>query len=105
VVKNKVAAPFRTAEFDILYNEGISRVGDLLDLATGMEIITKRGSFFSYGELRLGQGRENAKDFLKQNPDLIDEIELAVRRNAAENDTAFAFGSMEDDAGMEDEEM
>lgn len=105
VVKNKVAAPFRTAEFDILYNEGISRVGDLLDLATGMEIITKRGSFFSYGELRLGQGRENAKDFLKQNPDLIDEIEQAVRRNAAENETVFPFGSMEDDAGMEDEEM
>ncbi|NMC11859.1 MAG: recombinase RecA [Chloroflexi bacterium] len=105
VVKNKVAAPFRTAEFDILYNEGISRVGDILDLAAGMEIITKRGSFFSYGELRLGQGRENAKDFLKQNPDLMDEIEQAVRRNAANIDTVIPFGSVEDDAGMEDGEM
>ncbi|MBN1536084.1 MAG: recombinase RecA [Anaerolineales bacterium] len=105
VVKNKVAAPFRTAEFDILYNEGISRVGDMLDLATGMEIITKRGSFFSYGELRLGQGRENAKDFLKQNPELIDEIEQAVRRNAVENESILSFGSIDDDAGMDDGEM
>ncbi len=105
VVKNKVAAPFRTAEFDILYNEGISRVGDLLDLAAGMEIIAKRGSFFSYGELRLGQGRENAKDFMKQNPDLVDEIEQAVRRNAVDNNTALPFGSIEDDARMEDGEM
>lgn len=105
VVKNKVAAPFRTAEFDILYNEGISRVGDLLDLATSMEIIAKRGSFFSYGELRLGQGRENSKDFLKQNPALIDEIEQAVRRNVVENDTALPFGSMEEDSVTEDAEM
>jgi recombination protein RecA len=105
VVKNKVAAPFRTAEFDILYNEGISRVGDLLDLAAGMEIIAKRGSFFSYGELRLGQGRENAKDFLKQNLDLVNEIELAVRRNAAENETVFPFGSVDDDTRTEDAEM
>src|SRR5574342_1088084 len=59
VVKNKVAAPFRTAEFDIMYNEGISKAGDLIDLATQLEIITKRGSFFSYGDVRLGQGREN----------------------------------------------
>lgn len=105
VVKNKVAAPFRTAEFDILYNEGISRVGDLLDLATSMEIITKRGSFFSYGELRLGQGRENSKDFMKQNPALVDEIEQAVRRNVVENETGLPFGSLEDDAGIEDGEM
>src|SRR5512141_1035125 len=60
VVKNKVAPPFRTAEFDIMYNEGISRMGDLIDLATGLDIITKRGSFYSYGAIRLGQGRENA---------------------------------------------
>ncbi len=82
VVKNKVAPPFRVAEFDIMYNEGISREGDLLDLATSMEIITKRGSYYSFGELRLGQGRENAKEFLRQNPDLTAEIEALVRQNA-----------------------
>lgn len=82
VVKNKVAPPFRTAEFDIMYNEGISRVGDLLDLATELQIITKRGSFYNYGDIRLGQGRENAKDFLHQNPDLAEEIELAIRQQA-----------------------
>jgi len=79
VVKNKVASPFRTAEFDIMYAEGISRVGDLLDLATELEIITKRGSFYSYGDLRLAQGRENAKLFLRENPDIADEIEASVR--------------------------
>ena len=84
VVKNKVAPPFRTAEFDIMYNEGISKVGDLLDLATGLEIITKRGSFYSYGDLRLGQGRENSKEFLRQNVDLANEIELAIREQSFE---------------------
>jgi recombination protein RecA len=84
VVKNKVAPPFRTAEFDIMYNEGISKVGDLLDLATGLEIITKRGSFYSYGDLRLGQGRENSKEFLRQNQDLANEIELAIREQSFE---------------------
>jgi recombination protein RecA len=82
VVKNKVAAPFKTAEFDIMYAEGISKVGDLLDLATEFEIVTKRGSFYSYGDLRLAQGRENAKDFLRENPDLVEEIEYAVRAQA-----------------------
>jgi recombination protein RecA len=82
VVKNKVAPPFRTAEFDIMYNEGVSREGDLIDLATTAEIITKRGSFYSYGDVRLGQGRENSKDYLRSNPDLADEIELAVRQQA-----------------------
>ncbi|MFH1636400.1 MAG: recombinase RecA [Chloroflexota bacterium] len=79
VVKNKVAAPFRTAEFDIMYSEGISKVGDLLDLATELEIIAKRGSFYSYGDLRLGQGRENAKEFLRQNPDMAEEVEAIIR--------------------------
>jgi recombination protein RecA len=82
VVKNKVAAPFRTAEFDIMYSEGISKVGDIIDLATMLEIITKRGAFFSYGDIRLGQGRENAKEFLRQNGDLANEIEMAVRQRA-----------------------
>lgn len=84
VVKNKVAPPFQTAEFDIMYNEGISKVGDILDLATGLEIITKRGSFYSYGDLRLGQGRENSKDFLRENVDLAHEIELAIREQSFE---------------------
>ncbi|MBW8009811.1 MAG: recombinase RecA [Chloroflexi bacterium] len=79
VVKNKVSAPFRTAEFDIMYNEGISKVGDLLDLATAMDIISKRGSYYSFGEQRLGQGRENSKLFLRENPDLAEEIEKLIR--------------------------
>ena len=81
VVKNKVAAPFRTTEFDIMYDEGISRVGDLLDLGVEEEIIDKRGSYYYYGEdeLRLGQGRENAKDFLRENPDVTAEIEAKIR--------------------------
>jgi recombination protein RecA len=86
VVKNKVAPPFKTAEFDIMYNEGISKAGDLLDLATELEIVVKRGSFYSYGDLRLGQGRENAKDYIKQNPILAAEIEAAVRQQAASGD-------------------
>ena len=103
VVKNKVAAPFRTAEFDIMYNEGISRYGDLIDLATGLDIVTKRGSFYSYGDIRLGQGRENAKDFLKQNIDLADEIELAVRQQAAEGAVPMPLSGSEDAGGAEDE--
>jgi recombination protein RecA len=101
VVKNKVAPPFRTAEFDIMYNEGISKSGDLLDLATTMEIITKRGSFFNYGELRLGQGRENAKDYLRAHNDLAAEIEMAVRERAASGEAAIGFGGVteENDTG------
>ena len=79
VVKNKVAPPFRTAEFDIMYNEGISRSGDLLDLATEMDVVTKRGAFYSYGETRLGQGRENTKTFLRENEDLFVTIEEQIR--------------------------
>jgi recombination protein RecA len=79
VKKNKVAPPFRVAEFDIMYNEGISRVGDVLDIAVEGGIVEKRGSFYSYGETRLGQGRENAKQFLRENPDLGLEIENHVR--------------------------
>jgi recombination protein RecA len=100
VVKNKVAAPFRTAEFDIMYNEGISRSGDLLDLATTLDIVTKRGSFYSYGDIRLGQGRENSKDFLKANQDLSSEIELAVRQHAMSGDLPLPFGEGGED-GME----
>ena len=106
VVKNKVAAPFRTAEFDIMYNEGISKSGDILDLATELEIITKRGAFFSYGDVRLGQGRENAKEYLRQNLELSNKIEQAVRQRAAGGEIPIAFGgggSSEDESGFEEE--
>ena len=79
VVKNKVSAPFRSAEFDIMYNEGISKAGDILDLATSLEVIEKRGSFYSYKEQRIGQGREASKTYLMQNPELMKEIETTVR--------------------------
>ncbi len=81
VVKNKVAPPFRTAEFDIMYTEGISRSGDLLDLATEMEVINKRGSYYSYGDIRLGQGRENAKEYIRTAQDLATEIEKRIREH------------------------
>jgi recombination protein RecA len=79
VKKNKVAPPFKVAEFDIMYNQGISKVGDILDIAVTEEIIEKRGAFFSYGDTRLAQGRENAKTFLTANPDLTFEIENKIR--------------------------
>jgi recombination protein RecA len=82
VVKNKVAAPFRAAEFDIMYNEGISKFGDILDLAVEYQIVDKRGSFYNYGEIRLGQGRENTKEYLRQTPELAEEIEFSIRENA-----------------------
>jgi recombination protein RecA len=82
VVKNKVAPPFRTAEFDIMYNEGISKSGDVLDLAVELGLIDKRGSFYSYGDIRLGQGRENAKEFLRENLDMMDEIDMSIRQQS-----------------------
>jgi len=78
VVKNKVAPPFRQAEFDIMFNEGISATGDLLDLAVEDEVVQKSGAWFSFNEVRLGQGRENSKTFLKENPDLFEEIKKLV---------------------------
>jgi recombination protein RecA len=80
IVKNKVAPPFREAEFDVMYGEGISREGDLLDLAVEKRIVEKSGAWFAYGGERLGQGRENAKQFLKENPDVRRTIEERVRR-------------------------
>lgn len=103
VVKNKVAPPFRTAEFDIMYNEGISKAGDLLDLAVELEILEKRGSYYSYGDVRLGQGRENAKDFMRENPDLSNEIELLIRQQALSDTLPFPLRD-EDDTEFIDEE-
>jgi recombination protein RecA len=104
VVKNKVAAPFRTAEFDIMYNEGISKAGDLLDLAAELEIIDKRGSYYSYGDLRLGQGRENSKEYLRENHDLAEEIELAIRQQSLEGMLVLPM-SEDGQEPLEDEEV
>ena len=82
VVKNKVSAPFRTVEFDIMYGEGISKTGELVDLGVESEIIEKSGSWYSYKTERIGQGRENAKTFLKENPDIAEEIESLIRQNS-----------------------
>ncbi len=79
IVKNKVAPPFRTAEFDVMYGEGVSKVGEILDLAVDFEVIKKSGSWFSYGETKLGQGRDAVKQLIKDNPDLMDELEQKIR--------------------------
>jgi recombination protein RecA len=80
IVKNKVAPPFKEAEFDIIYGEGISRAGDLLDLAANLNIIEKSGAWYSYSNERIGQGRENAKDYLKEHPEMMAEIDRKVRQ-------------------------
>jgi recombination protein RecA len=85
IVKNKVAPPFRTAEFDIMYGEGISKVGEVLDLAVEFEIIKKSGSWFSYGETKLGQGRDAVKVMIKDNPELMDELEMKIKETIKEN--------------------
>jgi len=82
VVKNKVAPPFKQVEFDIMYGEGISKVGELIDLGVKGGIVDKSGSWFSYDSQRLGQGRENAKTFLKENPDVAATIEGSIRKNS-----------------------
>ncbi len=82
VVKNKMAPPFKQVEFDIMYGEGVSKTGELIDLGVKAGIVEKSGAWFSYNSQRLGQGRENAKTFLKENPDMAGEIELALRQNA-----------------------
>ncbi|GAA5415175.1 protein RecA [Paraliobacillus ryukyuensis] len=81
VVKNKVAPPFRQAEVDIMYGEGISKEGELLDIASDLDIVTKSGAWYSYNEERLGQGRENSKQFLKENPEIMEEIYIKVRNH------------------------
>lgn len=82
VVKNKLAPPFRTVNFDIMYGEGFSKVGELIDLGVAANVVEKSGTWFSYKSQRIGQGRENAKNFLKENPEIADDIEKAIRQNA-----------------------
>jgi recombination protein RecA len=93
VVKNKVAPPFRDAEFDILYGKGISFEGDVLDLAVEMNIIEKSGAWFSYGGERIGQGREKARDFLSEHRDMLDEVEKKVREKAAQRKSFGVSGA------------
>jgi recombination protein RecA len=93
VVKNKVAAPFREAEFDILYGEGISREGDLLDIATNNNIVEKSGSWYSYEGERIGQGRENARQFLKENKDILAKLDARVRKQLGLTSNAVPPGS------------
>ena len=84
IAKNKVAAPFKKAEFDIMFNQGISRSGDIIDLGVEEQVIEKSGTWFSYGEIRLGQGRENTKKFIDSKPELLQEIEQAIAKKMAE---------------------
>lgn len=103
VVKNKVAPPFRVAEFDIIYGEGISKFGSLLDMAVERDIIHKSGAWFSYEEQRIGQGRENARQYLRDNPELADKIEKIVREEAMAAMAAKA-GTPDDAAAAEEED-
>ena len=101
VVKNKVAPPFREAEFDIVYGQGISKEGNILDMAVNLDIVEKAGSWFSYNGERIGQGRENVKKYLKENPEMLDEIESKVRDNFAK---AFEQSLGEDLPSKEDDD-
>ena len=84
IVKNKVAPPFKVAEFDIMYGEGVSKTGEILDLAVEFEIIKKAGSWFSYGDTKLGQGRDAVKSLIKDNPELADELEVKIKSHIKE---------------------
>lgn len=97
VVKNKVSPPFKTAEFDIMFGEGISREGDILDLAAGVNVVVKSGAWFSYNNQKIGQGRENAKKYLRENPEIREEIEQKVRAH-------YGLGADQAEEGQENEE-
>ena len=92
IVKNKVAPPFKQADFDIMYGEGISKEGNILDIGSEMSIVKKSGAWYSYGDERIGQGRENAKEFLKNHPDLAEEIEKRIRE-ASQTVNMLSLGS------------
>jgi recombination protein RecA len=90
VVKNKVAPPFRKAEFDIMYGEGISKVGEIIDLGVDLNILKKSGSWFSYGETRLGQGRDSVKQIIHDNPELLEELEAKIKEILGADKSAMA---------------
>lgn len=104
VVKNKVAPPFKVAEFDIIYGEGASRVGSLLDIAVDQDIIHKSGAWFSYKEERIGQGRENAKNYLKSHPEMYQEVEDAVMAIVRNNDVSSFGSDSKPDSALDDME-
>ena len=107
VIKNKVAPPFREAEFDIVYGEGISKAGNILDMAVNMDIIEKSGSWFSYDGNRIGQGRENVKKYLKENPEILADVEQKVRANFAkafQDSLGEELPEVDEDEEFEDEE-
>ncbi|MBL8112593.1 MAG: recombinase RecA [Acidobacteria bacterium] len=100
IVKNKVAPPFKNAEFDIAYGEGISKLGELIDIGTEMRLVEKSGSWFSYGDLRIGQGRDNSKNFLRDNPDIANELELKIRGRLGLPTGEVLAGAEEPSAGI-----
>jgi recombination protein RecA len=102
-VKNKVAPPFKQAEFDIMYGEGISREGSIIDVAANNDIVLKSGSWYSYGDARIGQGRENAKQYLKDNPEVAKEIENKIREYLNMGMTKAAKASPDSDLEDGDE--
>jgi len=105
VVKNKVAPPFRVAEVDIIYGEGISKMGTLLDMAVDRDIIHKSGAWFSYEDMRIGQGRENARQFLKDNPEIADKIDKIIRADALAKLEQKEPQDMEEELADDDEQM
>jgi recombination protein RecA len=102
VVKNKLAPPFKQVEFDIMYGEGVSKMGEILDLGVKAGVVEKSGAWFSYDSQRLGQGRENAKAFLKANPDISGKIETAIRQNSGLIAEQILAGEREADADGEE---
>jgi recombination protein RecA len=102
VVKNKVAPPFKQVEFDIMYGEGVSKVGEVLDLGVKAGLVEKSGAWFSYDSIRIGQGRENAKQYLKENPEVAQRIENSIRGKTEEVGEALMVGpEADDDIGVE----
>jgi recombination protein RecA len=103
LVKNKVAAPFKQAEFDIMFGEGISKTGELVDYGVKLDIIDKAGAWFSYGDSKIGQGRENSKIFLRDNPEIAKEIENKILNSMGVNDALISAGLEDDEAaGLDD---